>query len=347
MKRLLRRYLAGLLFLATILVFSAGQSFAEGTVMEGLLQREDPWAQRHDEAMLAGRDAYNDDDLDRARQFFLEAIQAVPESPAPYRNLARTLHWLEEFDAAVAYYDFYLLLAEGAEDRSTIQQERRAAARNAGSQEYQLPGDQALALRSLRRELQEGRGITAGGGGAFGLYRTLLRMGYGEPELVLLRRELEEKLFEEFEARLKPEGDFLPVMRSNDWALQAERLDAIEELTRQAGRLRWVTQRRLVVEAVDALLSGRYRQAAELANQAARQNRDLTYLRWYEVLALEQSRQPAEALYVAESLLFQEVFKGEARRQVEVFRAQLLQRVGRNEEAAQIYESLLLGRPGQ
>lgn len=313
----------------------------ERPAMDGLLPGDAPWIEAHNLAMLRGRDAYNSDDLEEARKAFIAAIQAAPESPAPYRNLARTLYWLEDFSAATAHYAHYLELADNPDDAATIEQESRTAARQANA-DFELPADQRMALRSLRRELDQGRAITTGGGGAFGLYLTLLRMGYATPNLLILRRELEENLSDEFEARLEVTAGFIPIMSSEDWLLQQERIDAIEALTRSTARLGWIEKRRLLVDALDALLSGRYGDAATTARQAAHQNPDLPYLRWYEVVALEQSRQPAEALAVLEDLLSRGTFTGEARRQIEVFRAQLLQHVGRNQEAAQIYKEILL-----
>ena len=317
---------------------------AEEPVMDGLIGGEQPWEEVHDQALLEGRQAYNSDDLEGARRAFTAAIQAMPAEAAGYRNLARTLHWLEEYAEATAFYEYYLKLAPEAEDRATIEQERRAAAARAGGAQWSLPGDQRMALRSLERELAQGRAITAGGGGAWGLFQTLLRMGYAAPELAILRRDLEEKLFEEFEAQLQPREGFVPVMRSDGWQLQAERLGAIEELTRRESRLAWAERRRQVVQTMEALLGGRYAQAAELGAGAARENRDLPYLRWYQALAYEQSRRPAEALDLIEDLLFRGSFEGEARRQVEVLRAQLLQQMGRNEEAAKVYREILLGK---
>lgn len=319
---------------------------AEEPLMEGLTGGALPWEESHDQALLEGRDAYNSDNLEGARRAFTTAIQAMPEAPAGYRNLARTLYWMGEYGEATAFYDHYLALAPEAEDRATIEQERRATASRSGGEEWELPGDQRMALRSLERELADGRGITAGGGGAWGLFQTLLRMGYAAPELAILRRELEEKLYEEFEERLAPEDGFLPVLRSDGWDVQAERLGAIEELTRRESRLEWAERRRGVVRTLEGLLGGRYREAADLASRAARENRDLSYLRWYEAVAREQARQPGEALDVIDDLLYRGTFKGEARRRVEALRGQILQQVGRNQEAAEIYRELLLGQGG-
>ncbi len=310
-------------------------------VMDGLLGGQWAWEKEYDRALLEGRDFYNDEALEEARKAFIRAIQIMAEEPAGYRNLARTYHWLGKYPEATTFYDHYLRLAPDAGDIDVIREERRSAASRSDGELWTVPGDQRMAHRSLVRELEDGRAITTGGGGAWGLYQTLLRMGYAAPELAGLRQRLRAKLVEEFEERLVPEDSFLPVLRINGWELQRERLTALEELARDEESLQQVRRRGLVVETAEALLGGRYQRAAEKAAQAAVENRDLPFVSWYQVVALEQARQPQQALDALEDLLREEPFDAEAMRRVNVLRGQILQQLGRTEEATEIYRGVL------
>lgn len=311
--------------------------------MEGLTQGQLPWERAYDEALLQGRDAYNEERWEEARDAFRRAIQISPERPAAYRNLARSFHWMARYPEATAYYDHYLRLAPEADDAEQIRSERRTTASRSGGDLWQIPSDQRMALRSLERELDLGRGVTAGGGGGWALYQTLMRMGYAEPELSTYRRRLEENILAEFEERLSPADAFLPVMRSESWSVQRQRLEALQELARREGLIDFVERRTSVVEAAEALLDGRYQRATALALEAAGQNEDLGFVGWYRVMALERSGHPQQALDALEELLEAGAFGSQVDRRIVVLQAQLLQQVGRSEEAARIYVQILSG----
>ncbi len=336
-RRVIRRLaLTGILLACWLLV--AGSAKAQEPPMDGLVGGSEPWEVAHDTAMLAGREAYNAEDFQRARQEFLRAAQTLPERPAAYRNLARAHFWLGNYSRATRFYDVYLEIASGAADAGDIEEERAAAVARATDD----PGpdaSQEMALRSLRREIDEGRGYTVGGGGAWGLYRTLLRMGYAEPALAELQRELWGKIALEFERDLEPDDGILPVLTREEWTLQEDRLDALEELTRRRSDREMVDRRRLVVETARDLLDGRYGRAGERALEATLQNGDLPYVGFYRVVALERSRRPDDALSALDGWAGEVGADGDPL--VRVFRGQLLQQLDRSDEAATIFKEIL------
>lgn len=333
-----RRWLVIFLTLLSVSSALTGQAFASGKAPGGATA----WGEAYEEAFARGRDAYNSEDFQGARQAFIEAIQHAPEQGAGYRNLARTYYWLREYAAAVAYYDYYLRLNAQAEDVAEIQQERRSALSRADGALWTLPADQQLIRTSFLQELEEGRGLTAGGGGAYGLFEALLRAGFAAPEVSEYRQRLEQKISAEFEAALTTGDAFLPLMRGKDWEMQAERLEALSGLVRRPERLRYLERRALLIQGVLALLDGNYERGAHDAGQAALQNPDLPWINWYHILALSRASRPQQALQAVEELLARRDQPPAARQRYEVLRAHILRQLDRADEATELYQGILL-----
>lgn len=295
--------------------------------------------------MQGANEAYNNGDYKQAASGYLRAIQAAPRKPEAYRNLARSYFWLGKYAAASAYYDFYVQLTPDAGDVEQIQSERRLAASRAGDDIYTLPESQQMARRALEQQLESGRAYTAGGGGAWGLYNSLLRTDYARPDLANFQRRLVRKLLEEFDAMLVPEsGQPVPRLDLEGWQLQLDRLQAARQLTEDEGLRDIIDSRSAVAEAGIALLTGSRDEAVPLIDGAMRKNPDLSFLHWFRVVALIEANQNEQALEAVAELGRELAATNAPSSHIEyasVLRANVLRRLGRHEDAADLYLEIL------
>lgn len=297
----------------------------------------------YDAALKQGNDAYNNEDYEVAVKAYTAAIQAAPGEAVAYRNLARSYFWKGSYAAAGAYYDHYLRLAAKADDVEQVKAERRLAADRARDAVYTLPDAQRLALEALNKELESGRAYTSGGGGAWGLYETLLRTGYAEPQLEQLRSRLSRRLLDEFDATLIPDsGRLTPRLDLDAWQLQAERIAAGRTVADDPALREVMGTRSTVVEAAIALLTSQWDQAAELARLARASNPDVLFIGWFEASALMNAEKYDQALNLLNE--FEKQLAERDPKGVEyarVLRAIVLQRIDRQTEAADLYLDVL------
>ncbi len=283
--------------------------------------------------------AYNEGKYDAAEDGYVRAVQARPEEAVPYRNLARTYFWQSDYAPAVAYYDIYMRQASDADDIEQVRAERKLASSRAGGEPWAMPESQHMALQALEEQLEGGSAYTSGGGGAWGLYQTLLRTGFAQPELARLRRQMVSRLLGEFEGQLVTATDQpTPRLELEDWQLQQERLDAAKSASSDPAVMEALERRSLIPEAATALLNGRYERAVTLAGEAAEKNPDMPFIRWFEVSALVEAEQPERALEAVDALA--KTLKERAPQHlgyVRIVRASVLERLGRHDEAADIY----------
>ncbi len=337
MRRLTR--ILGLLGMLVALHFAAPAMAQPGDQPESALPES------YSTTMKAANAAYNNGDYKQAANRYLEAIQAAPRRAEPYRNLARSYFWLGKYAAAVTYYDFYVQLAPDSEDVNQIQSERRLAASRSGDDIYTMPESQQMARRALEQQLDSGRAYTSGGGGAWGLYNSLIRTNYARPDLANFQRRLVRKLLEEFDGMLVPEsGQPVPRLDLEGWQLQLDRLQAARQLTGDEGLIDIVDSRSAVAEAGIALLTGNRGEAVALINGAMQKNPDLTFLHWFQVIALIESNQNEQALEAVAELGRQLAKTDAPSSHVEyasVLRASILRRLGRHEDAADLYLQIL------
>lgn len=295
-------------------------------------------------AVKEGNAAYNRGDYPGAQRAYIQAIQADPDQAVPYRNLARAYFWQDQYAAATAFYDDYLRLASlDATDLDQVKAERKLAATRAGDHVWTLPDNQRLARAAFIAELQKGPAFAEGGGGAWGLYETLLRTGYCQPDLAQLKATLVRRLLDEFEAGLQTQGnDLVPQQSFESWSVQSQRLAAARQIAADPTLVDVLARRATIVEAALALLGGRAANAVDLARLANKQNPDLKWTNWYVIVSLTQAGQHAEALEALEN------YARELRAQnpaqlpyATTIKAMLLQRLERWDDAAQAFQLVL------
>ena len=290
------------------------------------------------EALQRGNAAYNEERYADAVQAYVEAAQRDPRRPAPYRNMARAYFWQGSYGAALSYYDTYLTAFPEADDFEQITKERRSTSERA-STPWRLPEAQRVAMRNLEAALAAEEAYGLGGSGAYQAYQALLRSGYAQPALGALRSRLFEAIVAEHDERLELKaGQTAPALNGQDWALQRERAAAASELALTAEEAKRVADRELIHGAAEALLRSRYEEAAQSALAAMRANPEAIYLGWFRVTALARASQPERALEALEEL--EAKLPPEQREYAEVVRAMLMQRAGRDGEAATLYTSV-------
>lgn len=293
--------------------------------------------------MDEGRNAYNDSKWKRAAQLYRRAAQVAPERPAAYRNLARAHFMNENYARAATLYEQYLELAPASADTSRIERERKLATHRAGEDVWTRPDSQKRVLEALRDALTEGEAYTEGGGGAWALYKALLRTGYVHPDLGHIQTRLRERLLEEFKQRATPESDQpTPVLSLQDWQRQQRRLEAARSLTGDSEVRSKIDDRMRIVETALALLNGRSEEAAEHAASAREANPDMDVLRWFEVAALVGAEQydRAEERLDAVSAETEDLSESK-RRYLQALRAIVAHRRGDAGAAADLYRRVL------
>ncbi|QDG52591.1 hypothetical protein FIV42_18165 [Persicimonas caeni] len=297
----------------------------------------------YDVVIKVANSAYNDGKYKEAARGFIQAIQSRPERAVPYRNLARTYFWQSQYAEAVAYYDMYLRLATDADDRKQVQSERRLASSRAGEQVWTTPEPQRQALGALEEQLEKGAAYAPGGGGAWGLYNTLLRTGFAQPELAKLRRRLVSKLLDEFEGTLVPDANQpTPRLDLDAWQLQQERLEAARQLTHDEALLAIIERRSALVGVGLALLNGQYDEVVATAGPALEKNPDMPFVRWLQITALVEEGEHEKALDAVEALAKQLAqTRPNQLGYAKILRASILQRMGRGDDAADLYLGLI------
>ncbi len=302
------------------------------------------WALSWDESMKVANAAYNKGDYASASKSYVAAIQKEPRRAEAYRNLARSLFWMDTYSRAVVFYDNYLRLADpAAADIEQIKAERSLAASRSADEVWVIPEDQRLARAALQKELEAGRFYAKGGGGAWALYETLLRTGYAQPDLVDVRVLLSQGLLNQFESDLLPaENELMPNLDLEQWQLQSERLDAAREVSSDPAVRDIISRRAAIVETGIALLTNQADDAAKLAAVARTKNPDLKFVAWYEIVALTEieSYQPALEAVNAYARVAQDSRPGHLP-YIKVVRAMILQRMGRATDAAELFQAAL------
>jgi tetratricopeptide (TPR) repeat protein len=187
-------------------------------------------AERYDEA----RQLYRDRDYANALPVIIASIQQDPGIPEYYLGAARTWFRLENYDAAVLFYDIYIDyfgnrlpastpanngVARAREERASANSERP----NPDAPVPEPPG-QAEARAAMLARIAEGTGLTANNGGAVAMYDALMRAGYARPDLLQLRIQLMDCLLAEAQLFVPPHQAMLPSLSLEQWTTQRERM---------------------------------------------------------------------------------------------------------------------------
>ncbi|MFB6262675.1 MAG: tetratricopeptide repeat protein [Bradymonadaceae bacterium] len=335
---------AGLATLASSPAYGADEGEASDASAD---RRQSPLPFGQDPKALyeRARKAYNAEKYQRAARLYVQAIQLTPDRPKLYRDLARTYFWRGDYARAVVYYDDYIRLSPDSADLKDVRSERKLAANRAGKKVWTLPSIQKDVLDALREKLSNGPAYTEGGGGAWGLYRTLLRTGYARPDLRTLQNRMYRNLTGQFRSKLDTSsGQPTPTLDLDDWQLQAARLAAARKLVLSEDRREAVDQLQLVVDTALALLNSKYRRAADLARRALDANPEASFLRWFRAAALIHAGDHGAARSALDRLK-EETGSGDANRDyVRVLQALVDQRRGDHERAARRYRQLFIDR---
>lgn len=327
-----------------VAVLALGILFAPEGVRGAESEADAEASAEYEQLLDEGRSAYNDKQWEKAASHYEDAAQLAPRKPLIYRNLARSYFQNGDYARATTFYDYYLNLAGDSAKTDRIRRERKLAAHRAGDKVWTVPDSQKRVLDALRTELTEGRAYTEGGGGAWALYKTLLRTGYVHPDLGHLQTRLRKALLDEFEGLLVPEtGSPMPTLSLDEWQRQQRRLEAIRSVSAESGALEVVERRMTIVDAAIAMLNGRYERAAELAQSAIESNPDMPFLRWYEITSLvrsEQYERANERIERAEAA-FRNGESKTQRQYLQIMRAMIAQREEDAETAAELYLELL------
>jgi len=302
-----------------------------------------PSDDQYEQLLEQGRDAYNDNNYAEAAELYTEAAQLLPNRPEAYRNLARTYFWRKDYPRAVVFYDFYLKLIPDAKDVAKVKRERKLAAQRAGDDVWQRPDAQKRVSGALRDALTDGDAYTEGGGGAWALYKSLIRTGYAAPDLARLKQRLRKKLVDEFEGLLLPDSDEpVPVLNLQQWQRQQMRLEAARSIAVESGVRKVIERRMTIVDTAIALLNGRYDDAADLAEQALEANPDMAFIHWFRLTALAHDERYDEARQVLEAYRKRvDVGADHEQAYLEVMEAILSHREGETDGAADMYRKLL------
>jgi tetratricopeptide (TPR) repeat protein len=166
----------------------------------------------------AAKSAYNGERYQEAANLFVSAAQIDPGAEhhegTPYRDLARCLFWMSNYDKAVFWYDQYLHHWPSATDFSAVEEERNTA--NSRREDSDRPVevteiyDRSLRLLvdTLRTRISEGApAYTKEGGGTSRLYFQAVKNGYALPDLANIARTLRGQLLREMSARWSGSDD--------------------------------------------------------------------------------------------------------------------------------------------
>ncbi len=298
-------------------------------------------AQTYDASMAKANREYNAGKYQNSAKAYRSAIQADPTRGEPYRNLARSYFWVENYSSAVAFYDFYLQVNRSAKDILQIRKERNLANERAGKSIYRRTKSERKVYQSLKKQLQSGS-VFSNKGGAFGMYETLLKTGFAEPALIEIKAQLSQRLLNEFDAEILPKkGEILPLISLESWKAQSQRLEAIKKITNDELTLGIVNRRTKIVLAIDFILSGKFEKAATVSAEALRENPDLKFLSWFVAASLLENGKVDLALKQISILARSAKEDPVLLDYVRVLRALAIQQTGRHEDAAEIFSTIL------
>ncbi len=211
--------------LASVLVFVCLLPLGASASGQSPPDAADPWE--------IAREHYRNEDFDRAIPFIAEAIQREPLNPLYYLGLARAEYWRGNHDAAVYYYDIYLvelvdrlpaeLPRQNRVDRVHEERDSANSEREDPAAPVVPPVAQERARELFVERLDVGPILTDTGGGALSLFEGMLRSGYARPDIVGLRTQLADALLREADALLDDRRARMPSLALTAWDTQRQR----------------------------------------------------------------------------------------------------------------------------
>jgi len=237
------------------------------------------------------REFYGDRQYGDSARVLVQAVQADPTDPRYYRGLARSLHYDEQYELSVYYYDLYLehFSEHAAAERSrsnrteAIQRERDRANNGRENQEVAptLPETQSAALNTLEQRLQTGPFMALDQSGALTMMLTVHRTGYAHPHLAELHAALRAGITAETDSLFAPAVDSpVPVASYDQWRFVHERYRALETLGGPTNADPLVQARLLTAQAQIDLINANYEAAAERFSEATTLEPDLAINYW-------------------------------------------------------------------
>lgn len=261
-------------------------------------------------ALDAAKKSYNEEKYEEAANYFIQAAQIDPGAEhhegKPYRDLARCLFWMSNYDKAVFWYDQYLRNWPKALDHKQVRAERDTANDRRDDPDKKLRVedmyDRSLLqlVDTVRKRVDDGApAYTAEGGGTTRLYFQAIKNGYAMPDLADLARKLRGQLLREMSVRWKPsKTDPLPQLGGQG--------ESVETSSGRLGTLRTLAPRQDDVDALEAwqrfvdamkdFEAERYGQAAGGLLDAGRGLPKLTYIPYAAALAQLRDGDSAAAL---------------------------------------------------
>ncbi len=261
-------------------------------------------------ALDSAKKSYNEEKYQEAANFFIQAAQIDPGAAhhegKPYRDLARCLFWMSNYDKAVFWYDQYLLNWPKALDHKQVKAERDTANDRRDDPDKKLRVEDVYdrsilqLVDTVRTRINDGApAYTVEGGGTTRLYFQAIKNGYAMPELSNFAAKLRVQLLAEMSARWKPSP-------TNPLPALGELGEPVETSAARLATLRTLAPRQDDVDALEAwqrfvdamkdFEAERYNDAAGGLFDAGRGLPKLTYIPYAAALAQLRSGEGPAAL---------------------------------------------------
>jgi tetratricopeptide (TPR) repeat protein len=261
-------------------------------------------------ALDAAKKSYNEEKYEEAANYFIQAAQIDPGAAhhegKPYRDLARCLFWISNYDKAVFWYDQYLKNWPKALDHKQVKAERDTANDRRDDPDKKIRvediHDRSLLqlVETVRTRIDDGApAYTVEGGGTTRLYFQAIKNGYAMPELSKFASKLRAQLLSEMSARWKPsDSNPLPTLGALGEPVEtsAARLATLRTLAPRQDDVDALEAWQRFVDAMKDFEGERFGEAAGGLLDAGRGLPELTYIPYAAGLAQLRSGDGPAAL---------------------------------------------------
>lgn len=244
--------------------------------------------------------AYNAENYADAARLYTKAAQVDPGAAGlkgvPYKNLARCMYWLGNYDKSVFWYNVYLRAWPKAKDHDTVAQERDSANTQRAKPDTTVTVGAVYSasvmelVQVIRERIDAGApAYTIEGGGTAHLVKLAIDRGYALPELSAWSEALRGRLLSELDARWRlPDGQPLPVIGPGGEPLRisTERLRLLTRFGPTAAQTERAAAYTAIIAAWKTFFNEDYDTAATLFRALASRRPDLRYFAYAEGLAM-------------------------------------------------------------